>query len=76
MPGLQKTEFSKPTKNSYKNTRPCRVEGEDIPGGFRMFASGYNQGLKVAHDAPSAPLADLGASKVDFDGEEVRYRER
>lgn len=40
---------------------------------FRMFASGFNQGLRVARDAPSAPLADLWAPKLDYDGEEVHY---
>lgn len=38
---------------------------------FRMFASGFNQGLKAARDAPSAPLADLRAPELDSDGEEV-----
>lgn len=40
-----------------------------------MFASGYNQGFKATRDAPSAPLADLRAPEVDFDGEEVHYGE-
>lgn len=40
-----------------------------------MFDFGYNQGLKVACDAPSASLANLRAPKVDFDGKEVRYEE-
>lgn len=40
-----------------------------------MFASGYNQGLKAARDAPSILLANLRAPEVDSDGEEVCYRE-
>lgn len=42
---------------------------------FRMYASSYNQGLKVAKDAPSATLAILRPPEVDSDGEEVYYRE-
>lgn len=42
---------------------------------FCMFASGFNQGLKAARDAPSTLLADLRSPKVNFDGKEVCYRE-
>lgn len=38
-----------------------------------MFSTGYNQGLKVARDAPSILLADLRALEFDSDGEEVHY---
>lgn len=40
-----------------------------------MLASGYNQGLKAARDAPSTPLSDLWAPEVDSDSEKVRYGE-
>ncbi|XP_043813807.1 uncharacterized protein LOC122723901 [Manihot esculenta] len=43
--------------------------------GFRMFASGFNRGLKEARDDPSTPLALLRALEVDSDGEEVCYGE-
>ncbi|XP_021624753.2 golgin subfamily A member 6-like protein 2 [Manihot esculenta] len=43
--------------------------------GFRMFASGFNRGLKEARDDPSTPLARLQAPEVDSDGEEVCYGE-
>lgn len=42
---------------------------------FHMYASSYNQGLKAARDTPSTPLAVLQAPEMNFDVEEVRYRE-
>ncbi|XP_021597647.1 ribosome-binding protein 1-like [Manihot esculenta] len=43
--------------------------------GFRMFASGFNRGLREARQAPSTPLSELRAKEEDSDGEEVLYRE-
>lgn len=40
-----------------------------------MFASGFNQGLKAARNAPSTPLVDLRALEVDSDDKEVCYGE-
>lgn len=42
---------------------------------FCMFASSFNQGLKVARVAPSAPLTDLRALELNSDGEEDCYGE-
>ncbi|XP_021598819.1 uncharacterized protein LOC110604820 [Manihot esculenta] len=43
--------------------------------GFRMFASGFNRGLREARQAPFAPLSELRAKEEDSDGEEVLYGE-
>lgn len=40
-----------------------------------MFASSFNQDLKAARDAPSAPLADLQTPELNSNGEEVCYGE-
>lgn len=40
---------------------------------FIKFSTGYNQGLKVACDAPSVPLADLQTPEFNSNGEEVHY---
>ncbi|XP_021621496.1 uncharacterized protein LOC110621528 [Manihot esculenta] len=43
--------------------------------GFRIFVSGFNRGLRTARYALSTPLAELRATEVDSDGEDVLYGE-
>lgn len=57
----------------YKNSK--ELQKKIYKEAFRVFTTGYNQGLKAAHDAPSVLLADLRAPKFDFDGNEVHYEE-
>lgn len=40
-----------------------------------MFALDFNQGLKLASDAPSIPLANLQVPKLNSNSKEVCYGE-
>lgn len=52
-----------------KVQQACEVQLQEYKNSAEL------QGLKTAHDAPSALLVDLRASELNFDGEEVCYGE-